>query len=309
MRTVLRHQISRKPFVTVANVVARDDRLSYAARGLLVAMLSRPTNWAFSADRLAAGSPSEGRKFVQNCLRELEAVGYVFRYRERDMAGRMRTVTVVSDEPIADWQAVLDSRDTLATVHGADTDESVRNDESAGHTEGPAGDSGQTGNPQVTPEVPYGTTVNRPPVSDPPYKRQTTKPRNETQIPDHSSVQPQTEAPFDEQQSSDAAASGPVPPGQSASTRVDGAHVDAQTATSRDLDLATDGPKPMRQKTPWADLHDRWLDGEIDEDDVIEQIGEWVEGYEVGEEQMAIAMLGDGYHVKAILNKIRKDRR
>jgi hypothetical protein len=154
MRTVLRHQLSRKPFVTVANEVARDERLSYAARGVLIAMLSRPTNWAFSAERLAAGSPRDGRKSVLRHLKELEAAGYLFRYRER--AGNLvRTITVVSDTPIDDWQAAL------------------------------------TGSPETAPPVGsphFDTPGTGTPESGTPYERQRTKDREETQIPTHPSI-------------------------------------------------------------------------------------------------------------------------
>jgi hypothetical protein len=98
--TVLRHNFARKPFVCVMNEVARDSRVSFAARGVLIDMLSRPSNWQFSADRIAEGSPSEGRKTVLRCLRELRAASYVTNVLERDDQGHIGTVTVVSDEPV-----------------------------------------------------------------------------------------------------------------------------------------------------------------------------------------------------------------
>ena len=107
MKTVLRHHFTGKPYVKVYNDVARDTRLSFAARGVLVDMLSRPPDWEFSADRIAAGSPFEGRKAVLRCLREMEACGYLRRFRERGSNGRIRTVVVVSDQPMSEdtWSA------------------------------------------------------------------------------------------------------------------------------------------------------------------------------------------------------------
>lgn len=85
-------------FVMVRNSVARDDRLSFRARGVLVAVLSRPDDWSISAENLAR----EGQESVQTiykCLRELEAAGYVQRRRVRNAAGQLRTETLVFDEP------------------------------------------------------------------------------------------------------------------------------------------------------------------------------------------------------------------
>lgn len=85
-------------FVMVRNSVARDDRLSFRARGVLIAVLSRPDDWSISAENLAR----EGQESVQTiykCLRELEAAGYVKRRRVRNSAGQLRTETLVFDEP------------------------------------------------------------------------------------------------------------------------------------------------------------------------------------------------------------------
>lgn len=107
--TVLRHHFGAKPYVCIRNEVARDVRLSFGARGLLVHMVSLPEGWRFSAERLSTGSPPaarEGRAVVQRYLRELEALGYVRRARERDAQGRVHTVTYVSDEPVTGWVEV-----------------------------------------------------------------------------------------------------------------------------------------------------------------------------------------------------------
>lgn len=101
--TVLRHKLSRAGYVKLANKVARDTRLSYRARGVLIDMISRPPDWKFSAERIARNSPKEGRDAIQTAMRELEAVGYLLRYRERLPNGRFQTVVMVSDLPLDDW--------------------------------------------------------------------------------------------------------------------------------------------------------------------------------------------------------------
>jgi hypothetical protein len=102
--TVLRHNFARKPFVCVMNEVARDRSLSFRARGLLVEMLSRPSDWRFSAERLAESSPKEKTAAVQAALRELREAGYLTYVNERDERGRLRKIATVSDEPVDEWK-------------------------------------------------------------------------------------------------------------------------------------------------------------------------------------------------------------
>lgn len=103
--TVLRHRVDRD-YVVVQNAVARDARLSYRARGVLLDMISRPPNWRFNAERLAACSPNEGRDAVRTAIGELREAGYVLYTRERSGGGRWRTVVTVSDRPLQAWADV-----------------------------------------------------------------------------------------------------------------------------------------------------------------------------------------------------------
>jgi DNA-binding transcriptional ArsR family regulator len=88
-------------FVMVRNAVARDERLSFRARGVLVAILSRPDDWSISAENLAReGSESVG--VIYKTLKELEEAGYVKRRRVRNELGQVRTETLVFDEPTSE---------------------------------------------------------------------------------------------------------------------------------------------------------------------------------------------------------------
>lgn len=87
-------------FLILRNDVARDERLSYRASGLLTSILSRPDNWTVTAERLAAERPNgEGEKAVRATLRELEAAGYLVRQRTRGADGRFGWVQMVYDTP------------------------------------------------------------------------------------------------------------------------------------------------------------------------------------------------------------------
>lgn len=85
-------------FTVLRNDVLRDSRLSYRARGLLAAILSRPDNWRCSSTQLATEG-REGRDAVRTALAELEAVGYLTRHTYRRADGRLMTDSVVSDTP------------------------------------------------------------------------------------------------------------------------------------------------------------------------------------------------------------------
>jgi hypothetical protein len=93
-------------FLILANATVRDERLSYTARGVLAELLSRADGWETTADRMsqqarrARGSArGEGRRAIRAAWAELEAAGYLHRFRAQDEAGRWTTTTVVTDVP------------------------------------------------------------------------------------------------------------------------------------------------------------------------------------------------------------------
>jgi len=86
-------------FVIVRNEVARDERISYRARGLLIAILSRPDNWTIRAEQLASESSVEGRDAVRTALKELQAAGYLVSNKVRNSDGQIQWESVVYDSP------------------------------------------------------------------------------------------------------------------------------------------------------------------------------------------------------------------
>lgn len=103
-------------FVQIRNEVARDRRLSYKARGILVDILSRPDNWQTSADALAALGP-DGRTAVLSGLKELREAGYLHTIRQRAEDGTFATVSLVYDVP----QTLDAVQETLAPESGFPT--------------------------------------------------------------------------------------------------------------------------------------------------------------------------------------------
>lgn len=96
--SIVRAPRQDKGFTIVRDAVARDTRLSYRARGVLIAILSRPDGWRTDAATLSAEG-KEGREAIRAALRELEECGYLVRERRRADRGRWVTETVVHDVP------------------------------------------------------------------------------------------------------------------------------------------------------------------------------------------------------------------
>lgn len=87
-----------RDFMVIRNGLIRDERLSYRARGLLVAILSRPDDWRTTSEQLAREG-KEGRDAIRACLRELETAGYVVSTRVANERGQWSTERQVFDEP------------------------------------------------------------------------------------------------------------------------------------------------------------------------------------------------------------------
>ena len=87
-------------FARIDNAVLQDKRLSFRARGILVYVLSMPTDWAHSAERLANVSP-DGKDSIRGALRELAKFGYAELRREKSKRGSMVNAWYLYESPRA----------------------------------------------------------------------------------------------------------------------------------------------------------------------------------------------------------------
>jgi hypothetical protein len=158
-------------FTIIPDATVRDPRLSYLARGLLGEMLSRPDDWATSADaiwrraRSERGSAGEGRDVLRAAFAELAAAGYLHRERRRVGRGRFATDLHVFDAPDG-REAWLAARVFVARA----VDNHAENPISAGRTDDDTGrrrrDQGKRASSQVAPT--YGRPGVGPPGVGPP---------------------------------------------------------------------------------------------------------------------------------------------
>ncbi len=90
----------RYRFVIIDQRAIEDTRLSWAARGLLGYLLSRPDDWKVLVNDLRKRGDL-GRDGVYRLLRELRDAGYVRFIRSRDQHGRIRGGTYLVQEIVS----------------------------------------------------------------------------------------------------------------------------------------------------------------------------------------------------------------
>lgn len=99
MTQTIRRAARRHRFVIVDQAAVEDTRLSWAARGLLAYLLSRPDDWKVLVNDLKKRG-NLGRDGIYALLRELRDAGYMRFEHNRDAHGRMRGGTyIVSEVP------------------------------------------------------------------------------------------------------------------------------------------------------------------------------------------------------------------
>ncbi|MHB8580525.1 MAG: hypothetical protein ACYDA4_11800 [Ignavibacteriaceae bacterium] len=98
MTGIIRAPRPERHYTPIRHEVARDGRMSYRARGVLVRLLSNADGFQMTAADLAREA-REGRGAILTALRELRQVGYIRTTKKQDQHGRWSTQTFVYDTP------------------------------------------------------------------------------------------------------------------------------------------------------------------------------------------------------------------
>ena len=97
-----------KGFTTLNNVVLRDERLSWKARGIFSYLWSMPDDWDFYETEVAKHA-TDGRASLRSGLGELTKFGYLERTRSRNKNGKFGApVWILHDEPSDDRKPMFD---------------------------------------------------------------------------------------------------------------------------------------------------------------------------------------------------------
>lgn len=99
MKTIHRRKLHRD-FTTLPNILLREKRLSFKARGLLAMMLSHSEEWNASLEWLE-GQGAEGREAIRSAVKELEEMGYAVNVSSRENGQFLSTWTWY-DEPVTE---------------------------------------------------------------------------------------------------------------------------------------------------------------------------------------------------------------
>jgi hypothetical protein len=168
-------------YVLVPNGTARDERLSYLARGVLVDILSRPDGWETNADTLSerarqhrGAKRGEGRRALREAFAELEAAGYMIRRKERGANGRIVTLMEAYDTPQNRGTASGMSAPTCDNAQTTSSDRGTANGTSESHRDTANGTPAATSTNGQTPSSHRGT-ANRRPVSGTSNRRRSKK--------------------------------------------------------------------------------------------------------------------------------------
>ena len=91
-------------YTNVSNVLVRDSRLTWKARGIFLYLWSQADNWQFYVKELLTHDP-EGKESLQNGLKELEEYGYLQRInRHSDKSGKFGGLEWILDDTPANGQ-------------------------------------------------------------------------------------------------------------------------------------------------------------------------------------------------------------
>ncbi len=95
---IVRINHNQDKWFQLSRALAQDRTISYALRGLLAYLISKPNGWQVNTSDLIKASPA-GRDKTYSLLKEGENRGYMSRRRERKEGGHFQWVTNVYESP------------------------------------------------------------------------------------------------------------------------------------------------------------------------------------------------------------------
>ena len=99
---IVRGALPESRYYVLRNEIADDRSLSWAARGLLIHLLSKPSHWKVSVAALVNQTKGarikSGKDAIYAILKELEQAGYVKRQRTRMPDGKLGEVDYIVSE-------------------------------------------------------------------------------------------------------------------------------------------------------------------------------------------------------------------
>src|SRR5688572_159428 len=98
METIIKIKKRENPFAQIDKEAINDDSMSWAAKGMLTYLISKPADWKVQVNHLIKKA-TDGRDAVYSILRELREVGYMLMETKNDAKGRLMTVYTVSEKP------------------------------------------------------------------------------------------------------------------------------------------------------------------------------------------------------------------
>ena len=79
-------RIPKHKYVAINNALARDSKITFEARGLLLYLLSHQDNWTINRQDIINSSPS-GKKKIDRVIHELIDAGYLEKMSRRRLEG------------------------------------------------------------------------------------------------------------------------------------------------------------------------------------------------------------------------------
>lgn len=94
-------------FTQIPNSWARDKKIGYRAKGILLLLMSHQSGWRITLEALAEDSP-DGITAVRTAITQLEEAGYLHREKVRDSQNRIIGSEWVISDPDSDNEPSLD---------------------------------------------------------------------------------------------------------------------------------------------------------------------------------------------------------